>query len=266
MGPLAPVVTTLRRTPPLVFAMAVLATGMVLASSVLVKGLRRGNDTITVTGASTERITSDFVDWTVEVSQSAPTLEASYQQLQPEVERTVAFLQQQGIPAEAIRRNPVKSERSEVRDSRTGALQSTTFTTRPSPPTGARPVDTPPFPPNDDQSPHLPHSRIVPGGNTGAAGVGALPPRTSPLQVPFRRGDRNGPFYVPSWLLKFVTFAFHPGAVGYRRKKNGGLRTSPFPNPHPRRRIAGSPLSPSFPRLPARMGGGRRRCVSAGGP
>lgn len=130
MGPLAPVVTTLRRTPPLVFAMAVLATGMVLASSVLVKGLRRGNDTITVTGASTERITSDFVDWTVEVSQSAPTLQASYQQLQPEVERTIAFLQQQGIPAEAIRRNPVKSERSEVRDSRTGALQSTTFTTR----------------------------------------------------------------------------------------------------------------------------------------
>jgi hypothetical protein len=130
MGPLAPVVTTLRRTPPLVFAMAVLATGMVLASSVLVKGLRRSNDTITVTGASTERITSDFVDWTVEVSQSAPTLQASYQQLQPEVERTIAFLQQQGIPAEAIRRNPVKSERSEVRDSRTGALQSTTFTTR----------------------------------------------------------------------------------------------------------------------------------------
>lgn len=130
MGPLSPVVSTLRRTPPLVFAMAVLATGMVLASSVLVKGLRRGNDTITVTGASTERISSDFVDWTVEVSQSAPTLQASYQLLQPEVERTIAFLQQQGIDAEAIGRNPVKSERSEVRDSRTGALQSTTFTTR----------------------------------------------------------------------------------------------------------------------------------------
>jgi hypothetical protein len=130
MARLSAVVSTLRRTPPLVFAMAVLATGLVLASSVLVKGLRRGNDTITVTGASTERITSDFVDWTVEVSQSAPTLQASYQQLQPEVERTIAFLQEQGIAAEAIRRNPVKSERSEVRDSRTGALQSTTFTTR----------------------------------------------------------------------------------------------------------------------------------------
>jgi hypothetical protein len=130
MGRLSPLVNTLRRTPPLVFAMAVLATGLVVASSVLVKGIRRGNDTITVTGASTERITSDFVDWTVEVAQSAPTLQASYKQLQPEVERTIAFLRQQGISADAISRNPIKSEKSEVRDSRTGALQSITYTTR----------------------------------------------------------------------------------------------------------------------------------------
>jgi hypothetical protein len=130
MGRFSPFLNTLRRTPPQVFAMAVLATGLVVASSVLVKGIRRSNDTITVTGASTERITSDFADWTVEVAQSAPTLQASYQQLQPAVERTIAFLRQQGIPPEAISRNPIKSERSDVRDSRTGALQSTTFTTR----------------------------------------------------------------------------------------------------------------------------------------
>ncbi|WP_094556347.1 SIMPL domain-containing protein [Synechococcus sp. 1G10] len=130
MGPLSPLVNTLRRTPPLVFAMAVLATGLVVASSVLVKGIRRGNDTITVTGSSTERITSDFVDWTVEVARSAPTLQASYQELQPEVQRTIAFLRQQGIAADAISRNPIKSEKSDVRDSRTGVLQSTTFTTR----------------------------------------------------------------------------------------------------------------------------------------
>jgi hypothetical protein len=36
MGRLSPFVNTLRRTPPLVFAMAVLATGLVVASSVLV--------------------------------------------------------------------------------------------------------------------------------------------------------------------------------------------------------------------------------------
>ncbi|QPN55807.1 SIMPL domain-containing protein [Synechococcus sp. CBW1107] len=130
MGPLSPLVTTLRRTPPLVFAMAVLATGLVVSSSVLVKGVRRGNDTITVTGSSTERITSDFVDWTVDVARSAPTLQASYQELQPEVQRTIDFLRQQGIPADAISRNPIKSDKSEVRDSRTGELQSTTFTTR----------------------------------------------------------------------------------------------------------------------------------------
>ncbi|MFQ6538216.1 MULTISPECIES: SIMPL domain-containing protein [Aphanothece] len=130
MGRFSPLLHTLRRTPPLVFAMAVLATGLVVASSVLVKGLRRGNDTITVTGSSTERISSDFVDWTVEVAESAPSLQASYQQLQPQVERTLAFLRQQGIAAEAISPQPIKSDKSDVRDSRTGALQSTTFTTR----------------------------------------------------------------------------------------------------------------------------------------
>lgn len=50
--------TFLRRTPPLVFAMAVLGLGLTTASGVLVKGIRNANDTITVTGASTERITS----------------------------------------------------------------------------------------------------------------------------------------------------------------------------------------------------------------
>ncbi|WP_094556654.1 SIMPL domain-containing protein [Synechococcus sp. 1G10] len=130
MGRLSPLVNTLRRTPPLVFAMAVLATGLVVASSVLVKGIRRGNDTITVTGSSTERISSDYADWTVEVARSAPTLQNSYQELQPEVQRTTAFLRQQGIAADAISLNPIKSEKADVRDSRTGELQSTTFTTR----------------------------------------------------------------------------------------------------------------------------------------
>ena len=45
-------VQLLRRTPPLVAAMAVLSVGLIGASGVLVKGVRRANDTITVTGAS----------------------------------------------------------------------------------------------------------------------------------------------------------------------------------------------------------------------
>ena len=67
----------LRRTPALVFAMAVLSLGLIVAGKVAVKGIRSSGDTITVTGASTERITSDFADWRVEVSTTGPTQQAS---------------------------------------------------------------------------------------------------------------------------------------------------------------------------------------------
>ena len=122
--------TFLKRTPPLVFAMAVLGLGLTTASGVLVKGIRNANDTITVTGASTERITSDYVDWSVEVSQSGPSQQASYQGLQPAVQKTVAFLKAQGIEPDEMELDSVKSEKEEVRDPRTGELRSTTWTTK----------------------------------------------------------------------------------------------------------------------------------------
>jgi hypothetical protein len=120
----------LRRTPPLVLAMAVLGLGLTSASSVLVKGIRRANDTITVTGASTERITSDYVDWSVEVTQTGATQQASYQGLQPAVQTTVAFLKAQGIGPDELELDSVKSEKQEVRDPRTGDLRTTSWSTR----------------------------------------------------------------------------------------------------------------------------------------
>lgn len=69
----------LKRTPTLVLAMAMLGLGLTSAGGVLVRGIRTANDTITVTGASTERITSDYVDWSVEASQSGASQQASYQ-------------------------------------------------------------------------------------------------------------------------------------------------------------------------------------------
>ena len=94
--------------------MAVLGFGLSTATGVLVKGIRNANDTITVTGASTERITSDYVDWLVEVSKNAPTQQASYQGLQPAVQTTMGFLKAQGIKPDEMQLGSVKSEKEEV--------------------------------------------------------------------------------------------------------------------------------------------------------
>jgi hypothetical protein len=120
----------LRRTPPLVFAMAVLSAGLIGASSVIVKGFRSATNAITVTGASTERIRSDFVDWSVEVKQSAPSQPLAYQQLQPAVQQTTAFLTTRGIGPDEWQLEAVKSDKEEFRDPRSGDLRTTIWTTR----------------------------------------------------------------------------------------------------------------------------------------
>ena len=116
----------LRRAQAVVLSLAVLALGPTAASWVMGRGIRHANATITVTGASTERITSVYVDWSVKISQSGASQQASYQGLQPAVEQTVAFLKAQGIEADEMELDSVKSEKQEVRDPRTGELRSTT--------------------------------------------------------------------------------------------------------------------------------------------
>ena len=77
--------------------MTAMGLGLTSATGDLVKCIRNANDTITVTGASTERITSDYVDWLAEGRQRGPSQQASYQGLQPAVQKTMAFLKAQGI-------------------------------------------------------------------------------------------------------------------------------------------------------------------------
>jgi hypothetical protein len=117
-----------RRTPPLVLPMLVLSAGLVIAGAVAVKGIRTAADTITVTGASTERIRSDYADWTVVVSGSGGSQQAAYQNLQPDLQRTLTFLREQGLPDEALQLAVLESNSNPVRNRVTGALISTEWT------------------------------------------------------------------------------------------------------------------------------------------
>lgn len=110
--------------------MAVLSLGLVVSSSVLIKGFRQANDSITVTGASTERIRSDAVDWTLEVRQGGASQGDSYKGLLPAVASTTAFLRAQGLTEAEVQLGAVKSERDDVRDPRTGELRSSVWTSR----------------------------------------------------------------------------------------------------------------------------------------
>ena len=124
------IVAMLRRTPPLVLPMLVLSAGLVIAGSVAVRGIRTSADTITVTGASTERIKSDYVDWRVEVRGNGSSQQEAYQALEPQVERAVAFLKEQNVPESSIQLGVIQSSSEDVRNRVTGALITTRWTTR----------------------------------------------------------------------------------------------------------------------------------------
>ena len=120
----------IRRTPPLVLPMVVLSAGLVVAGAVAVKGLRTAADTITVTGASTERIRSDFADWTVVVQGSGTSQQAAYQDLQPDLQRTLAFLRTQGVPDGSVQLAVLESSSNDIRNRVNGALIKTEWSAR----------------------------------------------------------------------------------------------------------------------------------------
>ena len=121
----------IRRTPPLVLPMVVLSAGLVVAGAVAVKGVRTAADTITVTGASTERIRSDFADWTVVVLGSGTSQQAAYQDLQPDLQRTLAFLRTQGVPDGSVQLAVLESSSNDIRNRGDGGLVRTEWPARP---------------------------------------------------------------------------------------------------------------------------------------
>ena len=90
--------SVIRRTPPLVFAMAVLSLGgFIGASTVLVRGFRTIENTITVTGASTESFESDIAKWSVQVKTSGKTQIDSFTKHKQSIKKTMEFLNTNGI-------------------------------------------------------------------------------------------------------------------------------------------------------------------------
>ena len=127
-----------RRTPPLVFAMAVLSGGLagalIGASSVLVTGVRTVENSITVTGASTERIESDMAQWLVKVETAGVSQENSYQNHQDSIQKTLNFLELNGIKKgigkkQTMVLGPANANKKEIRNPETGELISTVWTT-----------------------------------------------------------------------------------------------------------------------------------------
>ena len=88
----------IRRTPPLVFAMAVLSLGgFIGASTVLVKGFKIVENSITVTGASTESFDSDIAKWSIKVKASGKTQIDSFNRHKESLKKTMDFLKANGI-------------------------------------------------------------------------------------------------------------------------------------------------------------------------
>ena len=88
----------IRRTPPLVFAMAVLSVGgFIGASTVLVRGFRMVENTITVTGASTESFESDIAKWSVQVKAAGNSQIDSFNKHKESMKKTMDFLKANGI-------------------------------------------------------------------------------------------------------------------------------------------------------------------------
>jgi len=123
----------IRKTPPLVFAMAVLSVGgFIGASTVLVSGLRTVENSITVTGASTERIESDMAKWEVKVQTTGSSQIDSYEKHQDSIDKTIKFLKANQIEngnGELMDIGPASTSKKEVRNPETGELVSTKWIT-----------------------------------------------------------------------------------------------------------------------------------------
>ena len=129
-------VQVFRRTPPLVFAMSVLSLGGLIgftsASKILVSGLRPIEDTITVTGASTERIESDMAKWDINVQTKGSSQIDSYKKHTKSMKKTIDFLDRYGVKTNDYQTRelgPATTSKKVTKNTKTGEIISTHWLT-----------------------------------------------------------------------------------------------------------------------------------------
>jgi hypothetical protein len=96
----------------LAIGVAVVLTAKIVAGTI--HDARHIRDTISVTGSARKPISSDLVRWSLTVSHEAPTAAAAARHLRGEVRAVRTFLQNRGIPAEAISTEVVSSNEQVV--------------------------------------------------------------------------------------------------------------------------------------------------------
>ena len=123
----------IRRTPPLVFAMAVLSVGgFIGASKVLVRGFRMVENSITVTGASTESFESDIAKWSVQVRTTGKTQIDSFSKHKESMKKTMDFLKANGIEddiKQAVYLGPASIKEYETKHPKTNEIIRTEWIT-----------------------------------------------------------------------------------------------------------------------------------------
>ncbi len=129
-------VQIIRRTPPLVFATTVLSIGGLIgftsASKILVDGLKPAENTITVTGASTERIESDKAKWDIKVETTGNSQVDSYKKHKVSIDKTIAFLDSQGVTNndyQTVALLPATTSKEINKNTKTGDIISTKWVT-----------------------------------------------------------------------------------------------------------------------------------------
>jgi hypothetical protein len=91
--------------PQLLLGLGCLSIAIVVSSGIAASAVRafiRANDLIEVTGSARREITSDYIIWSFRVESQNASLQAAYKEISTYTAKIRAYLQQEGVPANAI--------------------------------------------------------------------------------------------------------------------------------------------------------------------